>query len=419
MLAAGICLYLLHLRIGRHRTMLAFLFGLLLVLAYRSKETGLMLIVLVPGFLLSETGPGGRANLSRLKWIAAGVLAGLIFLAILNGIVLKDPWFGLRPSEYGALIDFNTNVGFPRTSGDYLGLVGSTGSLLAPFLLALVWVFGRDGRDRPEGRWVWLVGVSLIIFLDLTLIRGSWDVINRYLLPVLPVIAVVAAQSIQPHLEGLASRGRFLAPALGLGSLLVVPAAVFLLYSALGRPAGWDFRDFLDGVVVPIALCLLLGWLAFWTKRNLLSAVVVILCAGAITVPAGIQNARYVLSSQLSRDSLNRYIPFELFKDQVACLPGRILISESIFARERTLSRDQQSSRWMFNLYFGCNLDQAAFTFSPSALDVLTARYQYAFLDEHDMDNLLGTSGTAEQLAAAYRVLSDEHQRFYLLILKP
>ena len=309
--------------------------------------------------------------------------------------------------------------GFSRTSDDYLGLVGSTSSLLASFLLALVWVFGPDGRDRPEGRWIWLVAVDLVVFLDLTLVGASWVLINRYLLPILPVIAVVAAQAIQPHLDGLTSRGRFFQPALVLGSLLVAPAAAFMLYSALAKPAGWDFRALLDGVLVPIAICMLMGWLALGTKRNPLSAAVVMLCVGVMTMPAGIQNARYVLSSELSRDSLNRYVPFELFKDQIACLPGKILISESIFARERTLSRGQQSSCWMFNLCFGCNLEQAAFTFSPSALDVLEDRYQFAFLDEHDMKELRGTSGAAEQLAASYRVLRDEHQRFYLLILKP
>jgi hypothetical protein len=415
MVTAGAFVYLLHYRFVKYRPLLSFLFGLLLLLALRTKETGVILLVLVPGLLGSEAGP----VLRRLKWMAAGFLSGLLLMAVLNGLILGDPWFGLRVSEYRTLVAFQTDPGFKRTSYNYLALLGSTSGLLAPFLLSLVWALGPDGRSRSAERRLWLLPLSLIILLNLTLIGAAWDVVIRYPLPLLGVVAILAPQAIEPYFAVLESKGRLITALLVTGCLIAAEAVVLLLNALVAEPTGWGFRDFLEGVTTPIAICVLLGWLAFPGKKSTLSAAVILFSIGLITVPAGIQNVRAVLSSQLNADSRRRFAPFELFADQVNCTSGRVLVSQSIMDRERLLSRDQQSSQWMFNLYYGCSMEQEAFTYSASALDVLADRYQYAFLHERDMKKLLANSITAGQLAQRYEVVHDASRPFYLLVLKP
>lgn len=419
MVTAGVFLYLLHDRFDKYRAVLSFLFGLLLFLALRSKESGLILFVLIPGFLGSESGPRRKPIRSRLKWMAAGFLSGLLLMAILNGVILKDPWFGLRLSEYRTLLDFNVDAAFQRTSYSYLGLVGSTNGLLAPFLLSLVWAFGVEGQNRPTERWLWLLALSLIVFLSLTLIGGAWDVIIRYPMPLLGVIAILAPQAIRPYMAGLVSKARFHLDLLVIACLVAAEGVALLLNAFVAEPTGWTFRDFLEAVTIPIAICLLLGWLAFRGKKNSLSAAAVVFSIGLITVPIGIQNVRAVLSSKLYEDSRRRFAPFELFRDQVTCTSGRVLVSGSIMDQERVLSRDRQSSQWMFNLYFGCTMMEDAFTYSSSPPEVLGDRYQYAFLHERDMKRLLADPVTAGQLAERYAIVGHPEQRLYLLFAKP
>lgn len=207
----------------------AALLGAILVFALRSKETGIILLALLP-----VVAPSDRQRLHPLAaigwWLAGGTALQGVLMAV-DAVLLGDFWFSLRPSSIAELLGFNVGE-WEHTPGNWFAWIAMSEVSVpfACFLLALP-LLRADGS--PWRRMVAWMPFALMIFLGLAGINGNWGVIPRYFAPALPVLCIVAA--VWLHDQGL---GR-----LPIRELVPRPALALLALGAAGTAwAGWSLR---------------------------------------------------------------------------------------------------------------------------------------------------------------------------------
>jgi len=127
-------------------------------------------------------------------------------------------------------------------------------ALLAPSLAVLVgsalWAFENRGDERPPlalRAWFATTWVSYLVVL--TFVVPTVDNVQRYLIPALPLLAVMASAGLR-DLLAVCRRGHYrLLPAALVVGLLLVPAWVFLTIGKQQRAVGYDFDAIMERAV--------------------------------------------------------------------------------------------------------------------------------------------------------------------------
>jgi len=172
----------------------AFLLGALFVFGMKAKETALPLLLLPVLFFV---GASGRQRLRRdapalaVAWLAGG-LAVALALVVLDGVLLGDPLFGLRPSSWRELLGYNLQ---PESDAPFDGYPTLLLRRAVPSF-ALYLVAGPMWLARKRDvRLVLLYGFPLVFLLMLVVLRShvSMGVVERNLIPILPLHCLLAA----------------------------------------------------------------------------------------------------------------------------------------------------------------------------------------------------------------------------------
>jgi hypothetical protein len=110
-----------------------------------------------------------------------------------------------------------------------------------------LWALEKREADRPlRLTMFWCGGAAMAYVVTLTFVVPATFSADRYLLPVLPLVAAMAASGLRDLLSaGLDGRHRLITVAL-VGGLLVVPAFDFLSLGAQERSRGYDFDTIME-----------------------------------------------------------------------------------------------------------------------------------------------------------------------------
>ena len=392
MICAGVVVYLLLFRVqGWSRQGLLVLFGLILYLAFRMKETGAALAFLVVGMGWLEGEKFElRTILRSAVWILAGALAGVVLMSALDGVFLGDPWFAFRPSSYQKLANFNygdwENWNFER----------SIESRMLRFLVADISAFSMFGLyfvglRKPASRsWaeqvLWMLPLAVILFLFASRFQPQ----IRYLYIVIPLMVVLALAQYRAEAP---ARPRDMI--LGWGG-----AALMLAVYGLGQPylrafvarGNWEMVPFQGAVIVPLLTGVLAGGYALIKTWN----------RAMIAVPAAIflmmflpfvQYNQHILETQkFNLPVASRYYPYEVFRSEIEYSPEMKIfvdnrLSDYAYKRDTKrfsygmLGRSEVSQSWVFNLYFSQKARPDQFVMGTEA-DYLAnpQAYDYAFI---------------------------------------
>jgi hypothetical protein len=393
------------------------LFGLTFFIAFRSKETGIILGLLIPGFFI-DTGEELtlRRFLIKLGIILSGCFLGILVFMVLNGVFLKAPFFGLHPSDIRELIEFNTAVRVNQqdSTDNYLYYIASN----SMFLLSLVWIIKSDDGFKRSDRWLWFSVLGIIPFLNLTNVNGGWRIVPHYLTPAIAILSILAPQVIQFD-DSLSTRlknshGTIVIAA----SLLASGIVTSILATLIAGQAGWEFYYVVAGVLSPIALCILIFLLCF-KKSNILNVIAIVACIGALTLPKATYNVFTTVATK--PQPYSRFLPFIEFREAVTCTTDNVLISGTIYRKEGLLSRDAVSSWWMFNLFFRCHMTGRQFSYSLShedlSKDLASKSYRYIFLHDSDYQYLIDQKDRSHNIMDRYIIKADKSQQYYLLTI--
>ncbi len=428
MICAGVVVYLLLFRVqGWRRQGLLILFGLILYLAFRMKETGAALAFLVVGMgWLDGEKFQLRTMLRSAAWIAAGALAGVVLMAALDGVFLGDPWFAFRPSSYQKLANFNFG------EWETWNFERSIESRMLRFLVADISAFSMFGLyfvglRKPASRsWaeqvLWMLPLAVILFLFASRFQPQ----IRYMYIVIPLMAVLTLA--QYRAEAPARPRDML---LGWGG-----AALMLAVYGLGQPylrdfvarGNWEMIPFHGAVIVPLLTGVLAGGYALiktWNRAMIAVPAAIFLI---IFLPFVQYNQHILETQKYNLPVASRYYPYEVFRSEMTYSPDmKIFVSNQLSdtARSRDpkrfaygmLGRNDSSQAWVYNLFFTQNarIDQFVMGKEEDYLENPQA-YDYAFIPYENWFAL--PDKTRIQLEDRIQVQTDPDELFVFITPK-
>ncbi len=258
-LGLTVVLYILCFRQPGKPVYLLSLMGLAFFLAFRSKETTLASAVLLIGFLFDgEGGINVRLCLKRLGYFMIGLLAGVVLFMLLNGLLLKDAWFGLRLSEYfqfkKTYIDRNIGEESKAVANWFTGFfLESTPYIFLAYLFSGIKLLKKQ---PPSMRLPWLIPLKLIVILSVIIGFSSWGVIGRHVFPILPLVCAFAPQLIVFDFPRNKKEFSWLAFSMLAAALLFIAGRKILVVVSQAGP--YNYPDFLASTVYPITLIALI-----------------------------------------------------------------------------------------------------------------------------------------------------------------
>lgn len=413
MILFGVFIFISYLNSKSKHALMLFAFGMVMFLAIKAKETGALLSVLIPGFFIENGGfVNTKAFRERIIFLLLGFCCGIVLFVFLNLIFLKAPLFGLQLSDIQSLLAFNTKQGEVKQDieNNFLSYMAPSGV----FIISVLAV--ADSGRRIAYKWIWLLILLIICFLNVSTINGGWQIVPRYATPAIALLALIAPQIIAYEDAVPSPTDRRQIYLLWISIPLAAIAAA-LMYRLIAKPAGLNYEYFFSGVVAPTIICLILGATLLKRSQHFLPKMILAILIYLLTLPTIFDGVLFIASKKSER--LNRFAPFLEFKESIQCGNGRILISGTIYQQYKMLSRDASSSLWMFDLFFRCHSNASQFDYANNKFDLEKLlsenSYQYVFFEKKDID-------TVEYVLSKnnknYELKKDNNRVFYLLSSK-
>jgi len=373
MISAMVALYIFSVNKGHQKPWMMALFGLLLFLSFKTKETTLPAAVLIIGFGWSEEGKFDLSFLLKnILWVIGGIISGVILFIMLNGILLGDPWFGLRISDwqafFGSYVSHAADSVWHAYHYDWYQGYWFEHTLI-PFVLFLISGVLINNKTHITRKLIWSVPLAFIAFLILT-INIRFGYMTRFGLPILPVLCVLAAQFINLDWAGSIKNRKaiLLYGALGMVALLGVR---FLMRFAAPL-MDWNLQAVVSLYYYPLLLTLLFASLFLLPDklpRNIINLVIIL----SILLSPFITNMRLMFITRMNERTFNQAVlPLSEFEDQISFFPEmRFYSIDSVFEGARIrIGKDINELMVLFNVYFDASATQENFIFVNAPHDV-------------------------------------------------
>ncbi len=407
------------------------LLGFLFLLAFKSKETAV-----ISGFIFLGLGfeTFGRFKLrlfwERMRIFLIGFGLGILLLILLNFLIVRDLFWGLRPSEF---------IGYLQVARGISGTMDATERFptsfvlqfaILPLLFYLIAPFqGIKGNFGLPQKLLWSYPLVLIIILMFSAIadsgRGFYD---RFYFPALPILCIFGAQLILP-VETPERKDwvrlilySMLGAAVSAGSVVLIQTAI----------AGSKITliQSVQHVLLPFFLCLTLLsiiWKQPLTARNL--GLPVLFLSALLAPPIYLNFHSIIVEQPINKRLSTMLYPFSAFDNEIKYSPDMVLyVSSSMYKEYQMLSRHGDELRSMFNVYFKANAAVENFILPidynygkgiliyHDPLETLPAlNFDLALLTAHDWSQVQGFPDLLANINANYEVIPDDQQAFFLL----
>ncbi len=423
MVTLYLTVYLYGLRQPDRRKYTLMALGTLAFLAFKTKETTIFINFLLLGYLFEA---GGRWQWRRLldliKPLLIGLGIGILIFMLLDGFILGDPFFAIRPATFGAIFthyDFG-KVFFDVPQNWYHEYF--LDDLLLPFMLYLVSCLRlKDELDAPH-KLACVYPLLMAAFVTVNMIKIPWGIIERFYFPALPVVAMLAPQFLR--FEWPKERRSWL----GFGLLLMASGGLAFALRAMmlnfASSMSFNFSQALDSLYYPVILSILLASVIWIRKFNWASAVLPLFCIAAMLVSPLMHNYKYIVRvPKLNERYATIMYPFRAFPENLALAAGdRLYISPRLDKEYGMLSDDPNDVVAMYNFYYDARIsaDNVFMGYTPDSLfKQLTAKKQTrALLTQADWELLQADPAQLAAVKELYKVKLDLQRRVVLLVRK-
>jgi hypothetical protein len=396
---------------------------MLAFLAFKTKETTLFINFLLFGLVVDENDRWQwRRLLEMIKPLLIGLAVGILIFMLMDGFILGDPFFAIRPTTFGAIFthyDFG-KVFFEDPDNWYHQYF--LDELLLPFMLYLVSCLRlRDELDVPH-KLLCVYPLLMAVFVTVNMVKIPWGIIERFYFPALPTVALLAPQFLRFELP------KDKRSWLSFGLLVVLAAGlVFVLRAALiayAASMSFPFSKLLDSLYYPVLLSILLA-VAIWAKRfNWATAVLPLFCITAMLVSPLMHNYKYFVRIQKLNERYDSIMyPFRTFPDKLSLgADDRLYVSPRMNEEYGMLSHDPNDVVGMYNFYFDARItpDNVFMGYTPQNMfSQLTDKKQtLALLTASDWNLLQSDPDELAAIKADYLVKLDMQRRLVLLTHK-
>ncbi|MEA4811620.1 MAG: hypothetical protein VB108_03505 [Anaerolineaceae bacterium] len=353
-----VTLYVYSLDENKFQKTALILLGICMFFGFKSKETTIP-ISLVIIFLGWQNGKFNLATYwSKAKYVVIGVGLAIGLFGLINQIVLKDFFFGLRFTEFSSF--FSTYV--KRAGADYSENIYDnwvygfwlTYALLPSvfYLLSGLW---RKYKIPAEYRVLWLTPLAVTLFV-IASVNNRYGINPRFILPAVPIVCALAPHIFQPDLlqdsctsQSSMQNALFFITSLGLAGL-----GVFLIVSG-SYSLNFDLVRTYSTVIMPVLLIILIGFLLY-SRQNLLTSILSVSILIVILVFPASRNIKEILrvheNSSLFEETVK---PIEEFQDSISPSENMLLcVDSSVFnKRPLALAKNSDELSGLFNIVTG------------------------------------------------------------------
>lgn len=408
MVTAFFFVYLLSQDRGHANVWLVGALGFLLFLAFKTKETTLPAGILLIGLGWIKFEPFKFRNLLKnLLWVLCGFVGGMVFFGALSWILLGDPLFGLRISEWREF--FSTYAVYSSRVLETMNILGD-GNLadwyqgywfefaFLPFLFYLISGIKLNKNVLIPRRIIWLVPLIYTLLLIISINnRLGYEI--RFGLPVLPVIAALAPQFIDLQWPSDNEKRCRLLLYGGIGLAIAVGIRVIL---RLIIPAGGlDLGSVVTLMYYPILLTILFSSL-FLFRDQLMWHVVNGLIVVSLMVSPVASNLRSMFIFRENQVEFNKVIlPFAAFEDEIRITEDmRYYITYDVLDQHALkIGKNVDELVSLFNVYFDASTTRDNFNYveAPTGISdaLLDETYDFALLT---MDDWIAMQEPADKL---------------------
>ena len=422
MIAAMVALYIFSVNKGHQKPWMMALFGLLLFLSFKTKETTLPAAVLLIGFGWSEEGTFNlQFLLKNMLWVVGGVFAGVILFVMLNGILLGDPLFGLRLNDwrdfFGTYVSHAADSVWHADHRDWYQGYWFEHTLI-PFVLFIISGVIINHKTHITRKLVWSVPLAFIAFLVLT-INIRFGYMPRFGLPILPVLCVLAAQFVDlKWFESVKDRKIVLLyAALGVAAMIGVR---FLMRFA-APILDWELQSVVTLYYYPLLLTLLFASLFLLPDkltRNIVNLVIIV----SILLSPMITNFRLMFITRMNERIFTQAVaPLSEFEDKITFFPEmRFYSIDSVFEGARIrIGKDINELMVLFNVYFDASATRENFTFvnAPHDVypDIVAEVYDTVLITHDEWQGIESDPQRYETVTDLYEAFFSANSRWVLL----
>lgn len=421
-------IYLASINKDNRSKALLLILGAVFYLAFKTKETSLFpLIILLPGVGFI----GNCFDLPLFKKNALlfliGFLIGVLSFAFLSGLILKDPFWGLRLGEIKAFIStvIGGVKGRPYAEQVDLNLYSSflLGSITFPFVFYLLSGTTITSEVNIPRRLVWLMPLAAIAFI-IPIVRVSWG--GRFFAPIIPIISILGSGLIN---EDVLVRNKVVIFKTGLWVFLglVMYAGMRIGMRYILPPLGFEPFYVFNVIMNPLFFTAFLAVLFLVPRSSYFRNLILLLTLLILTIPIIIINFKTAIYDPLSSNniSFSQYqeltYPFKAFSGEIEYSPDmRLATSTNVWPSYITKNIDEFMC--LFNVYFGAGATRASIIFSDD-LDQLISQardqdFNYILITTDEWNHVLSEPSLAADLQGSYRISTEDQGKAVLLTRK-
>ena len=417
-ITAMLFLYLLSIRFERAARWLILGMGAMLFFSYETKEVNVAAGFVILGLGLdAEGGFHWKLFWQKVRWFLLGLVGGVIVYMILGAIVVHDPFWGFRISEYQAYISGYANLFLTgHKPYDYFKVLLDT---LPLFLLFLVGGLLNGEQIGRREKIVWFYPFVFVIAITIVWIRSRYGTLDRVLFPTLPVMCMFAPQALAFDFPAEKRHKRSLL--IWVAACLLIVGGVILLYPRIAKAIGWDYTEFTSSFMVAILLSFVLimfGWVKQFGKTTFVLTLMGIMLLAAQPVYINFNNIVILRANQQSYS--DRISPFSSFKTSIHFSPHmQMLISLDLRNSYYLLGNGLDDTVGLFDLYFDVPATRGNFQLVSDRgdlqMDILKGSCDYVLMTNGDWSYLSQQSQVEMQITSLYNVKNDDTGRIYFL----
>lgn len=263
MILALVVIYIQSARRHHSKRALLVLFGTLFFLTLRSKEVTIAAAVLIPGFGIESSGSFRfRRFIQILKYVAVGMVAGILITILMNSLVLGSPFFGFRPSDIAEYREqWASILGSAARGAETFSTILMVGSGVLFVLYVAAGV--AEGRlMRRSITLLWAFPLTLITILILFSTQMNWFIVSRGFLAGYAVITILASQA------GRIGEFRSLGFArIGQIGLIAVGLTAVLIMIGFSTKGDLPFLAYFQAAMAPIMVSVILLLVFLFRRR--------------------------------------------------------------------------------------------------------------------------------------------------------
>lgn len=389
--------------------------GCIFLLGFKAKEFSIILILTLAIFGFEED---NKFNLKKLivngLYYFIGILLGSILLIIANTIVLNDPLFGFKLSDW---------VMFRKTIESFTKINPAPDSYLTslflsvyylPFILYLLSSFKQRKSLSPQQIIIWILPLFYIIMITLTMLRSGWRTDERYILPIMGLICALAPQFFSfPLPKTQLDKKKFILYSIISVILFFLTRQILFWFTDL---INISFSAFIINYGFNIFFLLLLIVILIFREGKVINNIIIMFFLLLnLYFPLSI-NIKTSMRGDMAQVVSARFEPLAAFSNQIElCDSNSYTLSNEILNKMR-IKQDPNEAAGIFNLYYDTRLNKDNFYFyekdSVITNTISTTNTDYILITKSEWEDLLKSE---TPLNSNYLFLMDSSGDYVLL----